>query len=145
MIKPIEIHIGNYFAVPRKDQTPFRVDLMEYVTADLCKVGMNVHKYEFQGKLIDGHPLTWEHTDLEGIPLTEEWLLKLGFKPSLDTYLGYLSPSFRNSQRIRIRLSNTQNFYYSTNNSTNPLWITCVHQLQNLYFALSGKKLEVKS
>ena len=72
----------------------------------------------------------------EPIPLTEEWLLKFGFKsdPYNDQY--YLDD-------FKIECDKTKGFL--------DLWVVncrvdlkTVHQLQNIYFALTGKELKVK-
>lgn len=140
MIKSQEVHIGNYFNVPRKGQSPFRVDLMEYVTADFCKVGMNVNKFEFQGKLIDGHPLTWEIQDLEGIILTEELLLKCGgeIKPfSLGITL----------DRFRFLWKEEYKYWYVIASDPGGAYmnkIEFLHELQNFYRVMNGQELGVK-
>lgn len=64
------------------------------------------------------------------IPLTEEWLLKLGFEKINSTWC-----SIGNQFRINIDL----NIEFHLN------WlgikVQYVHQLQNLYFALTGKEM----
>jgi len=92
--------------------------------------------------------------NFEGIPLTEEWLLKLGFnstyaKDCFQIALGELSLHF-----IYVTLMNdgdnilTIGDQYSTNKHLTvfirPL-AQYVHQLQNLFFALTGEELELKS
>lgn len=78
------------------------------------------------------------------IPLTEEWLLKFGF--TYDEVFGW---SF-SDEKIYFILN-----YYQPNNRvvletdeesviTVPQDISYVHQLQNLYFALTGQELELK-
>tara|TARA_R110000822_G_scaffold233483_2_gene364915 strand:+ start:131 stop:478 length:348 start_codon:yes stop_codon:yes gene_type:complete len=64
------------------------------------------------------------------IPLTEEWLLKFGFDIQLvEIVLG------------EFYLKKTENhFEYYCNNRVQ---IKYVHQLQNLYFALTSKELEI--
>jgi hypothetical protein len=66
----------------------------------------------------------------EPIPLTEEWLFKFGFD-DLGTY-GYGRGNFH------ICLHENE-FYFSINNRK--VFIKHVHQLQNLYFALTGEEL----
>lgn len=67
------------------------------------------------------------------IELTEKWLLKFGFeigynqKKMLDVYCKDFG--------LLIERSNSNNFYYKKVNIQN------VHQLQNLYFALTGEEL----
>ena len=79
--------------------------------------------------------------DYEPIPLTEEWLLKFGFEKQSDYFFynnNYRVESFRSSEwcfRARV-----------TKNESYPIAIIeYVHQLQNLYFALTGKELKLKN
>jgi len=82
------------------------------------------------------------------IPLTEEWLLKLGFVKTQDLGKNNVL-QLEISQRLIISFAD-----YDCNNLN--LWqdgkrfsfkhglIQYVHQLQNLYFALTGEELLIK-
>jgi hypothetical protein len=72
------------------------------------------------------------------IPLTEEWLLKFGAK-ELNAKRDVLKEFVLKT--VRIEMSNSGNFYYKNSK----LILESVHQLQNLYFALTGKELTFKS
>jgi hypothetical protein len=78
--------------------------------------------------------------ELKAIDLTEEWLLKFGFKKDLgnDLFFDVNSNSFLIFQNNRIELLDEEN---------NKCICFCksVHQLQNLYFALTGEELTFKS
>ena len=75
---------------------------------------------------------------VEPIPLTKEWLLKFGFKYKEmyyeSEYLTALNDCFIVVERV------TGFFYVDAPNNE----IKYVHQLQNLYFALTGEELEIK-
>lgn len=78
----------------------------------------------------------------EPIPLTEEWLLKLGFEKS------EINSQFnKDLLTIQIPLSDIWHpkgrVYFNSwaINNECPLYI---HQLQNLYFALTGEELTIK-
>jgi hypothetical protein len=74
------------------------------------------------------------------IPLTEDWLLKLGFK--MEEFAFTQGKPFR-----RYKLGP---LCYGTSNGTWSYYsqvirgIEYVHQLQNLFFCLTGEELEVK-
>ena len=70
------------------------------------------------------------------IPLTEEWLLKFGFK---DLGNGKFSGGFKNMFKISSHQFGID-FYYG---GIDPYYIKphYVHNLQNLYFALTNKEL----
>jgi hypothetical protein len=80
-----------------------------------------------------------EHfSEFKPIPLTEEWLLKFGFgKTEWDNF---------NSYRLMIGNNDYTIVLYSDGNCEVGDIITCkieyVHQLQNLYFALTGEELK---
>lgn len=78
--------------------------------------------------------------EFEPIPLTEEWLVKFGFE--FNGGMGYKSPD------------NTAHWFFSIGNGFTPAFFGSrtilsdgykgckyVHQLQNLYFALTGTEL----
>jgi len=122
-MKASELRIGNY--VMDRGNKVLLIDHWEY-------------KDKISEKRIDGyHPFTEYVEHLQPIPLTEEWLFKFGFEigynktKMLDVYckdFGFL-----------IERSNGGNFYYKK------VYVQHVHQLQNLYFALSGEELTFKS
>ena len=74
--------------------------------------------------------------DYEPIPLTEEWLVKFGFEKQLDG--NYKHP---NSHEIEVFFHNRG--FEVIVDSTCKNHIKHVHQLQNLYFALTGEELEL--
>ena len=84
------------------------------------------------------------YTALKPIPLTEEWLLKFGFKYDEDEQ-GFLLNGFHLENRsndIYAKNINKEDFGCWFINSY-LLEIKFVHQLQNLYFSLTGRELTV--
>jgi len=75
--------------------------------------------------------LTQGDLDCYPIPINAEWLLKFGFEKALN---GWWCPD---------EVVSYKEGYagFGTNTYTQ---IKHVHQLQNLYFALTGKELEIK-
>lgn len=69
--------------------------------------------------------------ELEPIPLTEEWLLKFGFKIERQYECDFASIGV-------FTISFGENFFYEYTN------LKYVHQLQNLYFALTNEELTLK-
>jgi len=72
------------------------------------------------------------------LPLTEEWLIKFGFKKNTDN--GHLKGNdcYYTHHNLN-RCISLPNFIYDG------IKIKYVHQLQNLYFALTNQELEVKN
>lgn len=78
--------------------------------------------------------------EIQPIPLTEEWLLKFGFDKYLelrhnDFMLEYISFN----KKIMLTL-----YDYNDNEVSIDTKIKCVHQLQNLFYALTCEELTIK-
>ena len=88
---------------------------------------------------------TWIEIDqFEGIPLTEGWLLKLGAKKngillwlSLTNFKAEIHFEIYGKEIVSIIKSNFCELILDP--------IKSVHQLQNLYFALTGEELTIKN
>ncbi len=87
-----------------------------------------------------------EYKYAKPIPLTKEWLARFGFKKNLyiDGYIGCdsLHTSFVLSEPNKFKEYYTFNF--GVGDLTNIKELIYVHELQNLYFALTGEELELK-
>ena len=72
------------------------------------------------------------------IPLTEEWLLKFGFE-YVEEGCGY----FDQKHAVYLWENGDVEFHpFCTNDRDCQIFIQHVHQLQNLYFALTGEELD---
>jgi hypothetical protein len=116
---------------------------MELKASDL-RVGnwlqyKNIDK-QFQVFIIDTTE-TSTQTNAKPIPLTEEWLFKMGFEKSTNEFGGYLSPVFLAS---RIRIQVTVDGLHHWQNSCFETLIPHVHSLQNLWKALTNTELIIK-
>jgi len=124
-----ELRIGNYILKSLKSGNGRKIN---------DKIGVQdiVRIYENTGSF-----------NYESIPLTEEWLLKFGFKIIDDNpkqkpqYKGdiifkILDFEFSNSDK-----SNNNNGFYCYEINNGDTIINYVNQLQNLYFALTGEEL----
>jgi hypothetical protein len=105
--------------------------------------------YDTLGKVnrIDLEAITYivkePHNQVKPIPLTEEWLLKFGFskRDVLSSVLYDMkNPRFSIYLNPPIDKSNKWNILGIEKNIN----IQYVHQLQNLYFALTGEELTIK-
>lgn len=131
-MKAQELRIGNY--VLDSGGKVLRIDFFEHLQSGYdCKFG--------QRMFIDGaevHPLTEYTNSAKPIPLTEQWLLDFCFEK--DEYQD-------NYEKIGfdIRIYDGE-FLYCAISEYFPAYsisITYVHELQNLYFALTGEELQL--
>jgi hypothetical protein len=89
-------------------------------------------------KSMEWYPKGNKIEDIHPIPITIEWLAKLGFGKSEEHEMGFnLNPNFGfyydyHFQKLRVE---TENDDFELTN------IYFIHQLQNLYFSLTGEEL----
>ena len=128
-MKAQELRIGNLVNVPNKEQSPFRIDYF-----DENKVYQNQGFYNTEFGLVPYHPLTWDISDCAPIPLTPEILEKCGFVSHAINYyhLGEFYISYANIGLFEYRHRDTYVIFKH------------LHQLQNLYYALTGEELNYK-
>ena len=83
------------------------------------------------------HRAVIEIERIKGIPLTEEWLMKLG---AIKSNLGYIYT------RFYLVYLEVYNYYYVTDFETNAYFtkIEFVHEWQNFISIVEGKELELK-
>lgn len=77
-----------------------------------------------------------------GIPLTEEWLLKFGFKKTLKSMNTFTLFNHEEGE-VWFEVCGADGYEWYRPHDIFPR-IKHVHQLQNLYFALNGEELEIK-
>lgn len=116
-VKANELRIGNFVYNP---------NLKEFRCLDILDIR------DFAEKRL--------YLDFESIPLTEEWLIKFGFTEEV------------NSQFVKFWRKNNITIYHRYDLLPNEfilsefdVKIQYVHQLQNLYFTLTGKELIYES
>lgn len=114
-----ELRIGNY--------------VFEYEDDELT----NIDCWEFERARLENTPneMNW----LYPIPLTEEWLLKFGLK--LNDCDNYETEYTYRLNMPFIVLDREDGYYYI---DAPNMRLEYVHQLQNLYFALTGEELNIK-
>ena len=88
----------------------------------------------------------WTKSDyIQPIPLTEEWLIKFGFEKYRNCFLSYQKIYEKSYIHFRIFNKSTISFVIKNRSGKDEYkLIESVHQLQNLYFALTGEQLTIK-
>ena len=121
-----ELRLGNLISVYRK---PTDKELSHYAVQEIYEWENDENYYV----VIDDTFSVNIETGIIPIPLTEDWLLKFGFK---GWDLG----------KYTLILTNGNFFDFQHGLESTPIAknIKHVHQLQNLYFALTGEELTIK-
>ena len=133
MINRHDLCIGNWVYDGERTQFPMQV----------VGIGTDYVYLDFEGNEGD----LWESTpnDVEGIPLTEELLLKLGAKQVLEKEFYFvLEDSERECLYLELMMlgkgfTPTCNIYYDIGKP-----ILYLHELQNIYWNLGKKQLNIK-
>lgn len=116
-----ELRIGNliYWDIPEKKEVVHEVVGIRNQTPQTTPISL--------GESIN---------DYQPIPLTEEWLLRFGFSKEHSS----VRENEYWSNGATLGLIKISGFYYH-----DFIAVTSVHQLQNLYFALTGEELTIKT
>mgnify|MGYP000899231752 CR=1 FL=1 len=135
-MKANELRIGNY-AIFGNNANSTTEEIVAINNTDWFGEGK---KYWLETKNLEGELLN----DFQPIPLTEEWLLKLGFERTYNSQfrLKYDLPcDFIGFDISKTEEKSMEGFRYFGHY----IKIKYVHQLQNLYFALTGQELTINN
>ncbi len=128
-----ELRLGNYYRVSRVDS--FGEDII-YVEAKIETLEIT------HGELVD--PIS-----PEPIPLTEGWLKKFGFD-NKDYKKGYIGIDVNHTDFVlcypKTHIEHSKYFCWEHQHGRLPMFneFKWVHELQNLYFAITGEELTIK-
>lgn len=129
-MEPTELRIGNFIQYNSPDHS---------ICFDLV-VGIN-YSDDFHVHMVELHGRTPININgISPIPITPEWLERLGFelhKPCGDE--GFIKWKHKNGVYLLWIEGKFWHDHWSTG-----IWINSIHQLQNLYHALTGQELTVK-
>lgn len=137
MIETSELRIGNSVLWNRHDES-LENEVVEIYTIQRASVRAYTEIEELSEMLL-------RYEDIEPIPLTEEWLVRFGF-----TYDGVLIDMLLEIEKYKFlgydNKSKRVHCYHfkPTVQGANLCECKYVHQLQNLYFALTGGELTIK-
>jgi hypothetical protein len=115
----------------------FRVgNLINHEKFGICQV-ITIYQNTYDASLDGERKLCFATKETQPIPLTEEWLLKFGFE---KRGIYYHFPKHDIFKLEQYKLKNAYWLRYYTE-SIDCVRINSVHQLQNLYHALTGEEL----
>jgi len=131
MIDKKEIRLGNTIRCIHHLPVGFNAPLL--IHADIGEIR------EYMVETADGF---YKYKDIGPVPLTEDILLKTGLKKITDTEYIF-SKSDENGVDIYL-IKEMNSFFLSTEKGGKySIAIESLHQLQNLYFVLTGRELYV--
>lgn len=142
MIDPNELRIGNYIQPKEgKDWWGYKFKSIQYIG----------HDGEFARESDMGQcDVVWNIKDADPIPITPEWLERLGFEKResstcIEYHIGINDVThdwlFSLTWLLRPELIKAPDYPFYMNGRHTLFY---VHQVQNLYFALTGQELTVK-
>lgn len=130
-MKTEELRIGNYMQYRDKSRL-----------LQVCNIGLLGFETVDENGLLYGSD---DILDYNPISLTEEWLFDFGFK---NTEIGVFEIKVLSRGSINIHTNRMDIKFVELGTTGHYLFgvvdIKYVHQLQNLYFALTGKELTIK-
>ncbi len=133
-----ELRIGNLFYPVNDINLPKEVPFIVYSIG----ISLNGIKYNQSLNTIK-KPFTFKFSDVAGIPLTEEWLKRAGFKFDEDDMIYPHLPILGELRYAKIEKDSEKICLKDGDDSRIGIELKFVHQLQNLYFALTGTELEI--
>ena len=124
-----ELRVGNHVNTDSKSELRTVVEIRHSVVSV---------KY-IRSDTNQPHQSMVEYDRLTPIPLTEEWLLKFGFRKMLIDNIYVFKYG-----KLELNRTGGEGFYTSTYKGNFLRFIINAHQLQNLYYTLTGEELTIK-
>jgi hypothetical protein len=144
MIPVRELRIGNKFKMAGSNIIQTVFDISDNTDRGRIEFQSEEHKAMYSHLItVEENGNQYKPFEMEGIPLSEDWLLKFGFQ-------------FRNERRGEGALMDLKTAGWNmcvgklrgregwTHLGSDRVDITSVHQLQNLFFAITGEELAIK-
>lgn len=141
-MKASELRIGNLVKANYRGIS-FICDVVKVIFNEIFVKGImddDKCEYEFSG---DPEKYAGKENGFEPIPLTEEWLVRFGFE-----FEKYTESIIANKSDLALlKMVGWKYFTFTTNlgNGKNEYCkdIICVHQLQNLFYSITGEELTI--
>jgi len=134
-MKTTELRIGNHIHGLNSDEETI---ICKVVSLD--SVGSAEYPIMFETEGSNEEYLS----DLSGILLTEEWMIKFGFV-DVGNKDFLIAPPTKHIACFKAGINSKFGYFSWGNIALLEIEIVYVHQLQNLYFALTGVELQLSS
>jgi len=157
MIQATELRIGNLVNVENYKYHPKLKNIPLCVSGINPTLGLDQEpSYSISLEHINQKPNTYyvSYSQLiwfiKPIPLTEEWLLKFGFGPSPFCVHGDFQKGYILVRKVNNGDFKNKDLQWTCELNTETDWVDLVkmpyvHQLQNLFFALTGEELTINT
>lgn len=143
MIKASELRIGNKFTMSGGTMVNTVFEIVDNTNRGKIEFVSPEHKLMYSHLiLVEENGNQYKPFEIEGTPLTGEWLLKFGFEKFFYDE-GELTEGFYLTKEFPLIgfITTSSTHEYLFDDETDTLRLKYVHQLQNLYFAITGKEL----
>jgi len=101
------------------------------------RVGNLVYDNKSQSNITITESNIMDIKNFEPIPITSEWLEEIGFQKRLQNKTSY---PIRNTNKVEFKLDSSDNYNWESSVNNFPK-VKYIHQLQNIYFTLTGTEL----
>jgi hypothetical protein len=130
-----ELRVGNLIGIKLKTYPQNWFKVLEIGQTMKCTDSWkgNVHESGF-----------WDIGEFEGIPLNEEWLIKFQFQPCESSVVSAMSLKLKGGNTINICDDGSFSIDLGKYGAPFDGPLEFIHQLQNLYFALTQQELILK-
>lgn len=140
-MKPTELRIGNLIQLNPNKEWYGSGDQIVTIES-ISEKGINYQHFPYEGDLF------WDSLDddrFAPIPITEKWLIRFGFEESNDLKNLWIKNGISILEK-GITEKKFYDFLFNDNceqGTADAVSLRWVHQLQNLYFALTGEELKI--
>lgn len=140
-MKASELRLGNLVLRPKKKDGRKTSEFKEVVVESIDSVGINVWQSGYEGE--NDWEGEFDEDEVKPIPLTEEWLIKFGF---YNTGAGWFKglKNVHHDVIFHFQLLLIEGDFIFTVPGLPAKNIQFVHDLQNVYFAVTNEELTLK-
>lgn len=147
-MKASELRIGNIVCLKGYPDNQIIIDGIQSGKYDSDQNGINLYLGGDSYGVTPYMSALYSFDQIESIPITEDWLIKFGFElyQRIEEYdeVQYRRLLFSEFIYVRIYTDGRAKTYACLPGLYTDAPCQFVHQLQNLYFALTGEELTIK-
>jgi len=139
-----ELRIGNLVLTKTVTMDMYGTEFGQVETEVKGITATGINPYVFKGAYVADIRDMHSFVNLKPIPLTEEWLIKLGFRLSRDWYDYPLNYSLEYHPKEKLLVIWPEDSHGGGDMDRVNIPCEFVHHLQNIIHALTGEELTIK-